>query len=154
MESDAPGKAVEGGVGLCQFQSGLGKVERMDLGIRQLVRQGDGDATAARGEIKNPGIWNGLGQGDGVFDETLGFRARDQGVGRYAEFVPQKVAGTRQMLERDALGPSLKQHVELVGMRFGEDPLAIEEKWESLSAEDVREEKFGVQARGIHPVLG
>ena len=145
-------------VGAGDRKGGGGNVGGADLGGGRVGGEGEGEAAGAGAEIEGlwrfPGGRHGKQKLPGEFGEGFSFGAGDEDSGRDGEFESAKGDGAGDVLQRLALAAALDERAESGEFGFSQKPLEIEVEFHARHLEDVREEKFDLEAGGINAAFG
>jgi hypothetical protein len=145
MATDVPGR---------HLQSLGADVRRPHLGVGGVVSDRDGDAAAARPDIRDAERFAGFPRDrDGALDEDLGVRVRDQDgrtdleVQAHELFVPDKV-GDGLPLATPGDQRAIRCQLALI-----ERPVELQVEVEAPDVEGVRQQELSVEARRTGTVL-
>ena len=141
---------VPGGHG----QRGLGDVRRDDLGVRDILGDGDRDHAAAGAQIADLLRAGALPQElDRPLHEQLGLRPRDQAVGRDLEFNGVELRPADEIGDRLVLAGPLDQVAQLRQLLLTDDLVVLRVKLDPLEPQDVGQQQFGTEPRRVHAFL-
>jgi hypothetical protein len=122
--------------------------------------QGDGQATAAGAEIQ-PARRSGtspfrhaLEELPAGFGEEFGLRTGNEDITVDDEVKTTKAGGGKDVLQRFAPAAADQEFAEGVLLFSGKNALEIQVQFHAGSLEDMREQQFGVQARGFNAFFG
>src|SRR5208283_893015 len=145
------------GVAAGHIEGGGGDVRGVNDGAGKLFGQGGGDAAGAGTDIHEGEAFAGntrraagaeFAEGETIecdLDEMLGFRARDQHVGRHFEFETPKLLFAGEVLRGLAVGAALNQSEILSRGISGENFFRMRIEPDAITGDDIEEEKLSGQ---------
>lgn len=147
-EANAGFELVAFGIFAGEFECGGGGVEGGDGGPWQRMSEGQGDGSAACADVSDA-KGCGFGEaGEGGFDEVLGFRARDEDIGRHVQGETVEFLFAEDVLDRLVPGAA-GEELLICGLLVRWNRVArMREEKDSIFAGCVAQQKLGVPARG------
>jgi hypothetical protein len=157
-EIDSRGNVVARGVAARDFERGGGNIRGDDARGGQFVRERDGDAAGAGAHIgdaksslrrvdRHPADPQAF---ERDFDHVLGFRARNQHIGRDFEIQPPEFLMAGEVLRRDAARALGDQGKISLARRFVDFVFRMRVNPRAVAPERVHQQQFGGKGGGGH----
>lgn len=153
-EVDPAVEVVSGGVGGGDLKGIGADVGGRDLKVGPLGGQCEGNGPGAGANVETSARGVCVEAGEGGADEGFGIRSGDQHPGVDGEVEGPELPKAEDVGDRFAGGAALHQSAVVSEFVADEGAIEVGVELDALEGEDVGEEIFGVQARGLASSLG